>query len=94
MLDLVKMALRVSTDAFDEELKMLIQAAFLDLTTAGVDLFTAADSTDLVKMAVCTYCKANFGDPDDADRLRKSYDMQKAQLSMKTGYTNWGDTDV
>lgn len=94
MLDLVKMALRVSTDAFDEELKMLIRAAFLDLTTAGVDLFTAADSTDLVKMAVCTYCKANFGDPDDADRLRKSYDMQKAQLSMKTGYTDWGDTDV
>lgn len=94
MLELVKMALRISTDAFDTELNMLIQAAFLDLTTAGVDLFTAANATDLVKMAVCTYCKANFGDPDDADRLMKSYDMQKAQLSMKTGYTNWGDTDV
>ena len=69
MLELVKMALRITTDAFDEELNMLIEAAFLDLTTAGVNLFTAATSDDLVKMAVCTYCKLNFGVPDDADRL-------------------------
>lgn len=94
MLELVKTALRIKTDAFDTELNMLINAAFLDLTTAGVDLFTAADSSDLVKLAVCTFCKANFGDPDDADRIRKSYDMQKAQLSMKTGYTDWGESDV
>ncbi len=91
MLELVKMALRISTNAFDNELNMLIQAAFLDLTTAGVDLFTAATSDDLVKMAVCTYCKLNFGIPDDADRLQKAYDMQKAQLSMKTNYTDWGE---
>ena len=89
MLELVKMALRITTDAFDNELNMLIEAAFLDLTTAGVNLFTAATSDDLVKMAVCTYCKLNFGVPDDADRLSKAYEMQKAQLSMNTGHTTW-----
>lgn len=89
MLDLVKMALRITTDAFDDELNMLIQAAFLDLTTAGVDLFTAASASDLVKLAVCTYCKLNFGLPDDADRLQKAYDMQKAQLGMNSGHTTW-----
>ena len=89
MLELVKMALRITADAFNDELNMLMQAAFLDLTTAGVDLFTAATSDDLVKMAVCTYCKLNFGVPDDADRLAKAYDMQKAQLSMNTGHTTW-----
>lgn len=94
MLELVKMALRIKTDAYDTELNMLIQAAFLDLTAAGVDLFTASTADDLVKMAVCTYCKANFGMPEDADRIKRSYDEQKAQLSMKTNYTDWGVLDV
>lgn len=94
MLNLVKLALRITTDAYDTELNMLIQAAFLDLTAAGVDLFTAATSDDLVKMAVCTYCKMNFGNPEDADRLKRSYDEQKAQLSMRTGYTDWGELNV
>lgn len=90
LLALVKTALRITTDAYDDELKMLIAACFLDLTTAGVTLFTAATADDLVKMAVCTYCKANFGNPQDADRLKRSYDEQKAQLSMRSGYTDWG----
>lgn len=91
MLELVKTALRIKTDAFDTELEMLINAAFLDLETAGVNLFTAANASDLVKTAVCTYCKANFGDPDNADRILKSYEMQKAQLSMRSGYTDFGE---
>lgn len=94
MLELVKTALRIKSDAYDAELNMLIEAAFLDLQTAGVDLFTAATADDLVKMAVCTYCKLNFGLPEDADRLKRAYDEQKAQLSMRTGYTDWGVLDV
>jgi hypothetical protein len=31
----------------------------------------------------------NFGEPDQYDRLKKSYDEQKAQLGMATGYTTW-----
>ncbi len=89
MLDLVKMALRVSSDAYDEELTALINAAFLDLSAAGVTLFTAATADDLVKMAVCTYCKLNFGLPDDADRLARAYEAQKTQLAAMTGYTDW-----
>ena len=33
----------------------------------------------------------NFGEPEDYDRMKKSYDEQKAQLSMATGYTDWGE---
>jgi hypothetical protein len=32
----------------------------------------------------------NFGEPEDYDRLKASYDEQKAQLSTATGYTHWG----
>lgn len=87
MLDKVKMALRISTDAYDDELNNLISAAQLDLGIAGVTLPANLDA--LCEVAIITYCKLNFGMPDDAERLKRSYDEQKAQLSMATGYTIW-----
>lgn len=87
MLDKVKLALRVSTTAFDDEINLLIEAAKLDLGIAGV---TNLDLSDfLIQRAVITYCKLNFGSPDEYERLKESYDEQKAQLSMATGYTTW-----
>lgn len=87
MLETVKLALRISTDAFDNELTLLIDAAKTDLGIAGVVVPENLDS--VVKRAIITYCKVNFGEPDDYDRLKASYDEQKAQLSMATGYTSW-----
>ena len=89
MLDLVKKSLRITSNAFDDELNNLIDSAKVDLGIAGVVVPQTLDS--IVKTAICTYCKLHFGSPDDFDRLQKSYDEQKAQLSMATGYTNWGD---
>lgn len=87
MIDKVKLALRITTNAFDEEIADLIEAALKDLGIAGV---TNDDTTDpLIIRAVITYCKCHFGQPDDYDRLKASYDEQKAQLSMATGYTTW-----
>ena len=87
MLELVKLALRITTDAFDAELNMLIAAAQTDLGIAGVTL--PAELDPICKRAIITYCKMNFGEPDEYDRLKASYDEQKAQLSMATGYTEW-----
>jgi hypothetical protein len=89
MLDKVKLALRITTDAFDSELNDLIDAAKLDLGIAGVVLPDELDA--ICQKAIITYCKVNFGEPDDYDRLKASYDEQKAQLSMSTGYTIWTD---
>lgn len=88
MLELVKLALRIKTNAFDSELLGLIAAAKTDLGIAGVVLPETLD--DICAVAIITYCKMNYGQPDDYDRLKKSYDEQKAQLSTATGYTNWG----
>ena len=88
-LDNVKMALRITTTAYDSELTYLIAAAQQDLGIAGV---VVPDELDpLVERAVITYCKLHFGIPEDAERLKVSYDEQKAQLVTATGYTNWGD---
>lgn len=87
MLAKVKLALRISTDVYDSELNDLIDAAKLDLGIAGVVVPQTVDA--LVSKAIITYCKMSFGLPEDYDRLKRSYDEQKAQLSNATGYTDW-----
>ena len=53
---------------------------------------TCSTSIDLeIRDGIITYCKMSFGLPEDYDRLKRSYDEQKAQLSTATGYTDWGD---
>ena len=86
-LDKVKMGLRISTTAYDEELSDLINAAKIDLGIAGVEVPSTLD--EIVTRAIITYCKMSFGLPEDYDRLKKSYDEQKAQLVTATGYTDW-----
>ena len=90
LLNKVKMALRVKTDAFDLELNELIMAAATDLGIAGV-IVKSENPEPILSRAIITYCKMSFGLPEDYDRLKASYDEQKAQLSNATGYTNWGD---
>ena len=90
MIDKVRNALRISVAdnaAINEELTDLIEAAKLDLGIAGVVVPQTVDS--IVTKAIITYCKMSFGLPEDYDRLKRSYDEQKAQLSNATNYTNW-----
>lgn len=87
VLDDVKLALRVTTNAFDSELLDLIVAAQNDLGVAGVT--ETATNDPLVKRAVITFCRVHFGTPDDYERMKRSYDEQKAQLSTHTGHTDW-----
>lgn len=86
ILEKVKLALRIVTDDFDEEITDLISAAQSDLMAAGV---VPEPIDNFVLMAIKTYCRANFGNPENYDKLKASYDEQKAQLSMRTGYTKW-----
>ena len=95
MLELVKMALRITTDAFDDELTQLISSAVIDLGFGGmVDTITVQNADSVVKQAIIAYCKMNFGLPEDYDRLKRSYDEQKAQLGTATNYTDWGADNV
>ena len=87
----VKLAIPLTTDAYDGRIRDLIAAARLDLGIAGVVIPPGTDT--LVEQAIITYCKVHFGDATDGqwDRLKASYDEQKAQLRIATGYTDWGD---
>ena len=87
MLEKVKLALRISTDAYDEDLNDLIDAALADLGVAGVVNHDTSDP--LISRAVITYCRLMFGSPADFDRLQAAYNSQKGQLASCTGYTSW-----
>lgn len=97
MLDRVKLAMRISTDVFDEELLALIAAGIADIKHAGADFavttvetqgtvtdYTIADP--LASTAVVTYCRMMFGSPADFDRLKAAYEMQKGQMRESIAY--------
>lgn len=89
-----KTALRVTTTAFDDEIKDIISAGYEDLETRGVQIVVSEDSVSpMVLRALLTYTRMYFGDPDNWDRLRVAYDRQLGQLMTTSGYTNWGDSD-
>ena len=89
MLAKVKMALRLTTNAYDSDIQGLIDAAKLDLGIAGVIL--PCDLDAVCERAVITYCKLHFLglSENEWDRLKASYDEQKAQLMTASGYTEW-----
>lgn len=95
MLNRVKLALLISDNDFDNELTDLINAACKDLGIAGVEGLTVTTSSNdaIIIRAIITYCGYQFelmhGSLDRSQAFKKSYDEQKAQLGMSTGYTVW-----
>lgn len=89
MLAKVKIALRITTDAYDTDIQGLIDAAMLDLGIAGVVLPCVLDA--ICERAVITYCKLHFLglSENEWNKLKASYDEQKAQLVTASGYTEW-----
>lgn len=85
-----KTALRITTNVFDEEISDIIEAGYYDLTTRGVIIDTT-DLSPLVLRALMTYVRYHFGEPENPEKLKKSYDEQKGQLMTTSGFTNWGD---
>ena len=85
LLQKTKAAMRITKDAYNSELTRLIGAACADLGVAGITAETTTTDSILIQ-AIITYCRVNFGSPADYDRLKASYDEQKAQLQSCTGY--------
>lgn len=84
MLNKVKKAMRLTVNAYDDELLSLIEAARADLNLVGVP--ATGDNDALITRAIITFCRTHFGTPSDYERLKSSYDEQKAQLQTASAY--------
>lgn len=84
-----KTALRISDDAFDEEISALCVAARHDLMLSGVAKKKAESSDDsLVIEAILTYCKARFGlDNPDSEKYWASYLACERDMMNSQEYT-------
>ena len=83
MLDSVKMSLRISNTAYDIEVQNLIDAAKMDMELVGIVTTSIVDTDILIKRAIITYVKANFGlNNPDAEKLQMSYEMIRNHLSQ------------
>lgn len=89
MVATAKLARRLTTTAYDAEVRRLLETAILDLGIAGVEVPETVDA--LATQAAITYFLMHFGAPDNYSDLKASYDEQKAQLSMATGHTVWSE---
>lgn len=94
LLNDVKTALGLTGEEFDATVTDLIDSAKADMGITDIDTELLEDENPLYKRAIITYCRMNFsifGVPDGYDRLKASYDEQKAQMLMASGYTDWGE---
>lgn len=84
----IRLRVRTAATKLDGEVKDLILAARGALVLGGVLPAKAADESDpLVKQAVSTYVKAEFGlDNEDAEKYRASFEKQKIALALASDY--------
>ena len=84
LLKYCKLLLRqATTDAFDDEIKSLIDACLLDLRISGV----GEVEDELIKRAVGIYVKAHFGSENpDRDGLIECYRSLKIHLALSQKY--------
>ena len=90
-----KLRLRLHTDAFNNEIGDLIDAAAADLIKRNAIQEAQLNGTTidpLIKRAMLTYVRTYFGTPEDPERLKADYDEQKATLMMTSGFTNWEES--
>ncbi len=85
-MDIVKLSIPITTNAYDAEISDLIDAAVLDLQTVGISNAGNHETDPLLRRAVVTYVRMHFGAPANYDRLLASYEAQKGQLQMSSDY--------
>ena len=83
MLKQAKLSLRISNDAFDDELYGLILSAKIDLQLAGISDSALDEPDAMVERAILTYCKAHFGMANpDSEKYAESYNLQRNKLAL------------
>ena len=91
LLKKTKDALRIDGGDHDEEIYELIQTAKVLLIEAGARPEKVVDTNPLIRKAIITYCKAEFGtDGKTSERFSWSFEEMKKLISLLSSYTEVG----
>lgn len=94
MLSLIKTALRITTNSFDTELQLLINAAIANIEKLVGMTVDTSNPDPQVTIAVIAYCKWQFGDNENKEEWGKIYEHWVKELMTMTGYTDWSTEDT
>lgn len=83
LLGTVKLAMGISTNAFDVELTALIDACKTELRLAGV---VSSEEEPLFVQAIIFYCKAYFRNDDRSERYQKAFEKVRDAMSLAGEY--------
>lgn len=86
LIDNVKLALRIKSSSFDDELQNLIDACKVDMNISGVEVIS--ETEPLTERAIIFYCKGNFGYDDKAEKFQDAYEKLKIAMSLSGDYKN------
>lgn len=89
MLEIVKLALRIVTDDFDEEIQLLIDDCISEMEHLGVTVFEQGEDDPQIVSAIIAYCKWRFGDADNKTEWEKIYHTKLGQFQMMSLYTEF-----
>lgn len=78
MLDKVKLALRISHNLLDSDIKDTIETARAEMIRSGVSEDVADESNPLIETAIKTYCKAEYA--SDEKRAEGFFESWQYQL--------------
>lgn len=84
MLEAIKLALRIKSNAYDNEIMGLISACKADLRISGIIKVSEVDP--LIQRAAILYCKANFGNDKDSQKFADAYNALKISLGLAGDY--------
>lgn len=90
VLERMKVALRVTSDRFDDEISGIIKAARMELIRAGVSAEKAQSEDDeLIISAIRAYVLGTYStDMKLIDGYMASFELQKDALRKSSGYRN------
>lgn len=85
MLELIKLALRYKTDAFDNEIAMYVHTVNKALNRIGVDVENYEDD-DAIASLYIAYCKSQLNFQGEGERWRSIYHDMLVSFSTNLNY--------
>lgn len=88
LIDIIKLSMRLTNNALDDDIKRNIDACLLDLERVGVDI---SKKTELLNKACELYAKWQYDYQLKGERYQKNYELLRDSMSLAGEYKEQND---